>query len=87
MSASITRLTVRALAAGSVITLSVAADAAHAQAGQAAQDGGPTVVEDTGGNTQLEQIVVTSQRRPQLLQKVPISVTAFSSEAIKWNQI
>ena len=58
-----------------------------AQAGRAAQDDGPTVVEDTSGNAQLEQIVVTSQRRPQLLQKVPISVTAFSSEAIKWNQI
>ena len=34
-------------------------------------------------NLELETIVVTSQRRVQTLQEVPISVTAFSSEALE----
>jgi len=35
-----------------------------------------------GGNT-LEEIVVTAQKREESLQKVPIAVSAFSSEALK----
>lgn len=35
----------------------------------------------------IEEIVVTAQRREESLQKVPIAVTAFSSEAIESNRI
>ncbi len=39
---------------------------------------------DTGG---IEEIVVTAQRTAQSLQDVPISITAFSSEALQRQQI
>lgn len=38
--------------------------------------------DDTAGN-QLQEIVVTAQKRSQSLQKVPVAVTAFSSEALQ----
>src|SRR5262245_22381965 len=39
--------------------------------------------QDTG----LEEIVVTAQRREQNLQEVPISVTAFSAEALEKSNV
>jgi len=41
---------------------------------------GPPVLAQTGGA--LEEVVVTAQRREQSLQDVPVSVTAFSGEAV-----
>jgi iron complex outermembrane receptor protein len=38
-------------------------------------------------NAQLETIVVTSQRRAQNVQKVPISVTAISASTLKTNRV
>lgn len=58
-----------------------------AQAEQATQNDGSVFVDDVNEGAEVEQMIVTSQRRPQLLQKVPISVTAFNADAIRANQI
>lgn len=44
---------------------------------------------DTGGDTggQVEEIVVTAQKRAESLQKVPIAVTAVSGDTLARNQI
>lgn len=38
---------------------------------------------DTSGSAQLQQVVVTAQRREQPIQNVPISITAFNNVAIE----
>uniref|UniRef100_UPI0035CA1ED5 TonB-dependent receptor n=1 Tax=uncultured Sphingomonas sp. TaxID=158754 RepID=UPI0035CA1ED5 len=48
----------------------------------AAQVTGDTGTDTRPENGQLQDIVVTAQRREQSLQKVPISVTAFNAESI-----
>lgn len=45
--------------------------------------GAPTTLAQSGGSLQLEEIVVTAQRREQSLQDVPIQVAAFSEQAIQ----
>ena len=37
----------------------------------------------SGGGTQLEEIVVTAQKRDEAVQKVPIAITALSAEALR----
>jgi iron complex outermembrane receptor protein len=39
------------------------------------------------GGTQLEEVVVTAQKRAQNLQDVPISITALTQETLKANRI
>lgn len=56
------------------IALTLGAGAASAQEQAAADD-----------QLQLEEVIVTAQRREQSLQDVPVSVTAFSSETITNN--
>ncbi len=41
----------------------------------------------TPGNNQIEEITVTSQRREEKLQTVPLAVTAFSSASLQTRQI
>jgi len=49
----------------------------------AAQTGNPPTTEaENAGRGQVQDIVVTAQRREQSLQKVPISVTAFNAASI-----
>jgi iron complex outermembrane receptor protein len=40
-----------------------------------------------GGNGGLEEIVVTAQKREQVLQDVPIAITAFTEESLEANRI
>ena len=39
--------------------------------------------QDAGGGAQLEEIVVTAQKRSEAVQKVPIAITALSAEALR----
>jgi iron complex outermembrane recepter protein len=41
----------------------------------------------SAGDTQLDQIVVTAQRREQNLQEVPVSVSAFSAKQLEARQV
>jgi len=41
----------------------------------------------TAGPTQLEEVVVTTQKRSETLQDVPIAVTAFSAETLREHEI
>lgn len=43
----------------------------------------PAFAQESGSSTQLEEIVVTAQKRAQNLQDVPIAVTAFSGESLE----
>src|SRR5690242_2907839 len=45
----------------------------------------PALAQTSG--TQLEEVVVTAQKRAQNLQDVPISVTAITQEVLKANRI
>jgi len=71
---------VRQIGVASVIALGLAAGPAFGQAasGNNASDAAPQ-----DANTGLQDIVVTAQRKSENLQKVPISVSAFSSVDIE----
>ena len=45
------------------------------------------LAQGTGNNDQIEEITVTSQRREEKLQTVPLAVTAFSAESLKNQQV
>lgn len=47
----------------------------------------PALAQNVGGGTQLEEIVVTAQKREQNLQDVPISITALGAGALEANRI
>jgi iron complex outermembrane recepter protein len=68
-----TRGTVRYVLAGASVLL-----AAHALGADTSVSGAPA----EGTNTGLEEIIVTAQRREESLDKVPISVTAFSQKTM-----
>lgn len=45
----------------------------------------PTSAQSTGDRAELDEIVVTARRREEALQNVPVSVSAFSEDAIERN--
>jgi iron complex outermembrane receptor protein len=47
----------------------------------------PALAQEDGGGAQLEEIVVTAQKREQNLQDVPVAVTALSEATIETNRI
>jgi iron complex outermembrane receptor protein len=47
----------------------------------------PALAQEDGGGAQLEEIVVTAQKREQNLQDVPVAVTALSEASIETNRI
>ena len=51
-------------------------------AGFLAMSGELVAAEDSGAATSLEEIVVTAERRPQLIQEVPLSLVAFTGEQL-----
>jgi iron complex outermembrane receptor protein len=60
------------------LPLSAAVGIAMSLPGAAWAQAAPQAAEDTG----IEQVVVTAQRREELLQKVPISITVFSQQSL-----
>ena len=48
-----------------------------------AQDRNPVVAQSSQTESKLEEIVVTARRREESLQNVPVSVSAFSAEALE----
>ncbi|MFC6977432.1 TonB-dependent receptor plug domain-containing protein [Microbulbifer taiwanensis] len=43
----------------------------------------PTLAQDAGNHRELEEVVVTAQKREQNLQDVPVAVTAVSGEQLQ----
>jgi len=66
--------------------LSVISHFAQAQSGATLSG---TITDTLPSNTQLGQVVVTAQKRPELLQRIPLAVTALSSQEVAdyrlWN--
>jgi iron complex outermembrane receptor protein len=48
----------------------------------AAAQTAPTLATDTAGDSPLQEIIVTAQRRDERLQDVPISITAFTQQTL-----
>ncbi len=65
------------------------ADVASAQTANAPVTPGPTAAAPTvsGAYNELDEIIVTAQRQSQSLQDVPISVSAFTAQALQAKQI
>jgi iron complex outermembrane receptor protein len=64
--------------------VALAACQAMAQTAPAANPAGASDAKDT---STLETVIVTAQRRPELIQKTPVAVTALSSEALESRQV
>jgi iron complex outermembrane receptor protein len=72
---------IRALAYSALATGLIIPCAAHAQ------NSTPAPTTQTAQNEGLQEIVVTAQKREQLLQDVPIAITAITSQALQANRV
>lgn len=67
--------------ASSIVGIAICASATNANA-QQASPGSSSVIATSNSPDSLEEIIVTSRKREERLQDVPIAVTALSSEAL-----